>query len=117
MLMLGFLTAPILPTFVASFGRLYQDADGTMRCFVWHKDQKAVCHCLGRKESLQHPWRPTRQNGWNSVCSLLHSLCITSCTNQTEEPCEPPGRYSSNSCHCLVAILNLADDSNQDASS
>ena len=35
---------------------------GTMRCFVWHKDQKAVCHCL-------------------------------------------------------TAILNLADDSNQDASS
>ena len=25
---------------------LYQDADGTMQCFVWHKDQKAVCHCL-----------------------------------------------------------------------
>ena len=41
-----FLTAPILPTFVASFGSLYQDADGTMQCFVWHKDQKAVCHCL-----------------------------------------------------------------------
>ena len=20
--------------------------DGTMQCFVWHKDQKAVCHCL-----------------------------------------------------------------------
>ena len=25
---------------------LYQHADGTMQCFVWHKDQKAVCHCL-----------------------------------------------------------------------
>ena len=37
----------------------------------------------GRKESLQHPWHPTRLNGWNSVCSLLHSLCSTSCTNQT----------------------------------
>ena len=22
----------------------------------------------GRKESLQHPWQPTRLNGWNSVC-------------------------------------------------
>ena len=44
------------------FRSLYQDADGTMQCFVWHKDQKAVCHCL-------------------------------------------------------AAILNLADDSNQDASS
>ena len=28
------------------FRALYQDADGTMQCFVWHKDQKAVCHCL-----------------------------------------------------------------------
>ena len=28
------------------FRSLYQDAAGTMQCFVWHKDQKAVCHCL-----------------------------------------------------------------------
>ena len=28
------------------FRSLYQDADGTMQCFVWHKDQTAVCHCL-----------------------------------------------------------------------
>ena len=28
------------------FRSLYQDADGTMQYFVWHKDQKAVCHCL-----------------------------------------------------------------------
>ena len=53
-----FLTAPIR----RQFRSFYQDADGTMQCFVWHKDQKAVCHCL-------------------------------------------------------AAILNLADDSNQDASS
>ena len=50
----------------------------------------------GRKESSQHPWQPTRLNGWNSVCSLRHSLCSTSCTNQTEEPCEPPARCSTN---------------------
>ena len=25
---------------------LYQHADGTMQCFMWNKDQKAVCHCL-----------------------------------------------------------------------
>ena len=49
----------------------------------------------GRKESLQHPWQPTRLSGWNSVCSLLHSLCSTSCTNQTEEHCEPPARCSA----------------------
>ena len=53
-----FLIAHIRPRFRS----LYKDADGTMRCFVWHKDQKAVCHCL-------------------------------------------------------AAILNLADDTNQDASS
>ena len=50
----------------------------------------------GRKESLRHPWQPTGLNGWNSVCSLLHSLCSTSCTDQTEEPCEPPARCSTN---------------------
>ena len=28
------------------FRSLYVDADGTKQCFVWDKDQKAVCHCL-----------------------------------------------------------------------
>ena len=28
------------------FHLVYQDADGAMQSFVWHKDQKAVCHCL-----------------------------------------------------------------------
>ena len=28
------------------FRSLYQDADDTMQSFVWHKDQKALCHCL-----------------------------------------------------------------------
>ena len=28
------------------FRSLYQDAGGTMQCFMWQKDQKAVCHCL-----------------------------------------------------------------------
>ena len=66
---------------------------------VPHKVQRRRCRGtagLGRKESLQHPWQPSRLNGWKSVCSLLHSLCSTSCTNQTEEPCEPPGRCSTN---------------------
>ena len=34
------------------FRSLYQDADGTMQCFVWHKDQKAVCHCLAAMLNL-----------------------------------------------------------------
>ena len=34
------------------FRSLYQDADDTMQCFVWHKDQKAVCHCLAAILSL-----------------------------------------------------------------
>ena len=25
---------------------LFQDAEGSMRLFIWHKDQKAVSHCL-----------------------------------------------------------------------
>ena len=28
------------------FWILYQDANGTLQCFMWHKDTKAVCHCL-----------------------------------------------------------------------
>ena len=28
------------------FRSLHQDADGSMQCFVWHKDQKAGCHYL-----------------------------------------------------------------------
>ena len=31
---------------------LYQDADGTMQRFVWHKNQKAVCHCLAASLNL-----------------------------------------------------------------
>ena len=41
-----FLAAPIFVHIRRQFRSLYQDADGTMQCFVWHKDQKAVCHCL-----------------------------------------------------------------------
>ena len=58
--------------------------------------QGAAPSMIGRKESLHHPWQPTRLNGWNSVCSLLHSLCSTCCTNQAEEPCETPKRCSTN---------------------
>ena len=31
---------------------LYQDVDGTMQWFVWHKDQRAVCHCLAANLNL-----------------------------------------------------------------
>ena len=30
----------------AQFRGLFQDAAGCMRLFMWHKDQKSVCHCL-----------------------------------------------------------------------
>ena len=36
------------------FHSLYQAADSTMQCFVWHKDQKAVCHCLAAILNLAH---------------------------------------------------------------
>ena len=61
------------------FRSLYQDADGTMQCFVWHKDQK--------RNSLIPGSQLGCHKGQKAVC------------------------------HCLAAILNLADDSDQDASS
>ena len=30
----------------AQYINLFQDAEGSMRLFMWHKDQKAVSHCL-----------------------------------------------------------------------
>ena len=30
----------------AQFPGLFQDAAGCMRMFMWHRDQKSVCHCL-----------------------------------------------------------------------
>ena len=30
----------------AQYSILFQDAEGSMRLFMWHKDQKAVSHCL-----------------------------------------------------------------------
>ena len=54
---------------------------------------------------MQHPWQPARLNRWNSVCSLLHSLCSTCCINQTEEPCEPPARCSTNiTSQAIIAV-------------
>ena len=37
-----------------------------------HEHRSVLISQEGSKESLQHPWKPTRLNGWNSVCSLLH---------------------------------------------
>ena len=30
----------------AQYSNLFQDAEGSMRLLMWHKDQKAVSHCL-----------------------------------------------------------------------
>ena len=30
----------------ARYSNFFQDAEGSMRLFMWHKDQKAVSHCL-----------------------------------------------------------------------
>ena len=30
----------------AQYSNLFQDAEGSMRLFMWHKDQKAFSHCL-----------------------------------------------------------------------
>ena len=34
------------------FCLLYQEADGAMQYFLWHKDQRAVCHCLAASLNL-----------------------------------------------------------------
>ena len=44
--------SPHFADICCQFRSLYQDADDTMQCFVWHKDQKAVCHCLAAILSL-----------------------------------------------------------------
>ena len=40
------LTARTLRTVRWQFRSLFQDADGAMQSFMWHRNQKAVCHCL-----------------------------------------------------------------------
>ena len=30
----------------AQYSNLFQDAEGSMHLFIWHKDLKAVSHCL-----------------------------------------------------------------------
>ena len=37
---------PYLDAIGAQYSNLFQDAAGSMRTFRWHKDQKAVSHCL-----------------------------------------------------------------------
>ena len=37
---------PHFANILRQFPSLYQDADGTMQCFLLRKDQKAVYHCL-----------------------------------------------------------------------
>ena len=75
------------------FRSLYQDADGTMQCFVWHKDQKAVCHCLAAILNLAGLHRsasallsmasPAR---WWPVlllrCSLMSCNCLFRCSGR-----------------------------------
>ena len=71
-----FVTAPILPEFVASLDRCIKDADDTMQCFVWHKDQKAVCQCLAailnlavevQPDELQLSFQMQRQAAFDAV--------------------------------------------------
>ena len=47
-----FMIAPHFAHIRRHLWSLYQDADGTMQCFLWHEDQKAGCHCLAANRNL-----------------------------------------------------------------
>ena len=62
-----YMITPILPTFPAGFDAtvlvnitmtLCQDADGHMQYSVWHRDQKAVGHCLASILNLASEFKP-----------------------------------------------------------
>ena len=48
------------------FLSLYQDADGIMQCFVRHKDQRAVCHCLAAILNLADDYNQDESSSANA---------------------------------------------------
>ena len=75
----SYLTAPVLPTFAASLVHCYQDADGTMQCFVWHKDQKAVCHCQAAILNLAND--STQEESWTPPTVLISQCWLNGLLN------------------------------------
>ena len=63
------------------FCSLYQDADGTMQWFVWHKDQNAVGHCLAAiliwlmNPTKTHAHKPMLAEWTTENLSLLSLSC------------------------------------------
>ena len=72
----------------AQYSNLFQDAEGSMRLFMWHMDQKAVSHCLtailqmAQTRTQIRPRKPGWLNG-RSAISLSLSL---------DSPLESPSR-------------------------
>ena len=58
------------------FRSMYQDAGDTMQCFVWHKDQKAVCHCLAAILKLAD----------DSIKTRPHKPMLADWTSETQFP-------------------------------
>ena len=59
---------------------LFQDAAGCMRLFMWHKDQKSVCHCLNallqkaQTRTQSGPHKPGWLNGHKILSLYLSHL-------------------------------------------
>ena len=76
----------------AQYSNLFQDAEGSMRLFMWHKDQKAVSHCLTAILQMAQtctqirPHKPGWLNGHSAISlspSLLH-IDVSKSTIQLE---------------------------------
>ena len=64
----------------AQFPGLFQDAAGCMRMFMWHKDQKSVCHSLIALLQKAQTWTQFRPHkpGWLNGRSESLSLSLLS---------------------------------------
>ena len=67
----------------AQYSNLFQDAEGSMRLFMWHKDQKAVSHCLtailqmAQTLTQIRPHKPGWLNGRSAISQHLNTMNAT----------------------------------------
>ena len=75
----------------AQYSNLFQDAEGSMLLFMWHKDQKAVSLCLAAILQMAQTWtqirphRPGWLNGHSGLSLSLLSLSLS--LSQVENHC------------------------------
>ena len=67
------------------FRSLIQDADGAMQSFMWHQNQKAVCHCLAaiwqmtQAWTCPHPMLPLTVSASCIFLMIVMGPCVYSC--------------------------------------